>query len=208
MFPAPRSCSGRRADHSKVYIVSDAAENADPLVRAERLRRPGKAGVERAAALAQGLEDDDLLVRGIAVLSLLNESPDSVLSVLAPDAPARGDGAWTSARRFLAVEHLARALDAGEDAPVTAWPVEEWARTEQDPALRSRVAAICGRSSHDMSLIQSLARDHHWMVRARLAVALASRPGEADLAAVLQLLARDPHATVRRAAMSKGPATS
>lgn len=197
-----------RKDRATATSSVASAEVSDPLLRAEFLRRRDRGAAERTAALTRGLEDDDPLVRGVAVLSLLAEPPDAATRTAIAGAPAPSLEA-----RFLRAEWARRsgqehARAAGATTPPTS-PACAWARAETDPAIRSRAAAGCALlAAADESDLLSLARDPEWQVRARLATAFAGRRGAASAAAVLNLLAHDPHPTVRRAALSVGPAPS
>jgi hypothetical protein len=158
-------------------------------------------GAGRAEALARGLADEDPLVTGIAVLCWTNESPEAVARHLcsgsAPTGPAR----------FVVLDQLKRARAAGRDLPFRV-PACEWARTDEQPALRSQAAAACAvEPGVDPRTLESLARDPNWMVRVRLAVALSPQPVGPSASVVLNQLAHDPHPTVRHAA-SHGPAPS
>lgn len=176
---------------------SHSGHPADPLLRAESLRHLGPSGL---AALARGLDDEDLLVRGIAVLCLTHQEPGALARHLDP-AVARGPA------RFVWLEQRNDARADGRDLPVRV-PVCEWAGAEKEPSVRSVAAAACAHEPGvDARTIERLAADPSWIVRARLAAALA-QVREPEHAAVLQLLARDAHPTVRRAAMSDRPAHS
>ncbi len=138
-------------------------------------------------------------------MSLVSDPPDAATRLVVAAAASRSAEARLVLVEWAAVSGAGRPAAAGGEAP----PVCSWARTEAEPAIRSRAGAVCAlQGLADESLLMSLAHDPEWQVRARLAAALASRRGEAGATAVLNLLAHDPHPTVRSAAMSRGPATS
>lgn len=147
--------------------------------------------------------------------ALTDGSPELIERVA---ALCRSRAEWPACRdalRFVVLERSERARAAGRPAEALFAGDAEltdtcgWARTERDPAFRSRAAAACAREHvTDAALLQSLARDPDWRVRARVAGVLASHSREAGAAAVLQLLARDPHPTVRHAASLSRPALS
>jgi hypothetical protein len=135
---------------------------------------------------------------------LSDEPPDHAAGLLARAA----FGGPSTEVKFILVEWARRAALAPRPAPLAA-PVCNWAVAEPDPALRSRAAAACALAPDtNDSTLESLARDPVWQVRARLAATLASQRVDKGRPAVLNLLAHDPHPTVRRAAMSRGPAIS
>ncbi len=175
----------------------------DPLAKAERLRR--EEGPARVPELVRALADGDVLVRGIAVLSLtIENNPSQVLDALAPLVAAPEARESRDAARFVVVEVLRRGTPP---AAVGRFPVCDWAEHDRDAAVRSRAAMLCAAAPDaDPSLLERLARDADWTVRARLAAALSARRDAPAASAVLNVLAHDVHESVRRAA--SGPALS
>jgi hypothetical protein len=143
-------------------------------------------------------------VKGVAVMLLIDEPLENAARLLAP-AASRSPSAEV---KFILIEWARRAAVARRPAPLAA-PVCAWAVAEPDPALRSRAAAACALAPDtNDSTLERLARDPEWQVRARLAASLASQRIDEGRPAVLNLLAHDPHPTVRRAATSRGLAIS
>lgn len=174
-------------------------DGAALLAQAEQLRRSPAQGNERAEELLSALRNEEPLIRGIALLSLLNESQANSPTLLA----AGNDLDLQPWVRFVVLEQARKGR-----RPVPA-EVCDWAFTGAEPAVRARAAAACVNSgSSTESVLLRLARDPEWQVRARLAAALARSEEQPGHAVVLKALAEDPHPTVCRAARRSGPAVS
>ncbi len=175
---------------------------AAPMERAERARRLDATTDEGLKGLLEGLDDPEPLVRGVSVLSLRAAPPTDVLAGLA----ARPRDDVHPERRLLEIE-LLRALGR-DDVAGYAGALCRWAAGGGAPEIRARAAAGCVEiGSPDAALLERLAADDAWTVRARTASALSSslsagtrEPARNDL---IERLADDPHPTVRNAARAR-----
>lgn len=180
-------------------------EESEALTRAERVRALGDVSPVALEALIQALDDPDALVRGSAVIALIDEDPERVLAALQDHRQERESSALGRSPypgpRILEYELIARAsmsqrLDSTRTSLCAA------ALAEPDALVRSRAFASCVRAGvPDAQWLESATRDPAWAARARLAEALSSLAAF-DPAALeaLRRLADDDHTTVRLAA--------
>lgn len=150
-----------------------------------------------AAALTTGLDDPDPLVRGSAVHALLHLDPDDVGARL-----LETNGRWSAERTLLACEVAGRA-EASRLRPRLAERACVAARDEADARLRAHAAAACVRVL-GAGRAAAFVADPEWLVRARLAGALAALPPTPERQAALERLAADTHPTVRGLAVNAG----
>ncbi len=203
---AGRSAAGRTS--STTPGPGDArglTEESRALARAERVRALGEESPVALEPLIAALDDPDALVRGSAVIALLEEEPELVLGGLEAARKMRESRSPGPnphpGPRILEYELIARAsmnqrLASMNHDPCTA------ALLEPDALVRSRAVAACVRvGSPDAGWLAMATGDTSWSVRARLATAL-STPAKTDrlAAEALNRLGEDQHMTVRRAA--------
>jgi len=182
--PAPSEPSRTRGSHA--------------IDRAEQFQRLDWNREDDIRLLVEGLEDPEPLVRGISVVSLMNVPPERVLALLEDSA----DGAASDERRLLEIETLRRA----DVDPPRAYEgaLCRWSQSLSTPEIRARAASGCfERGGATAAMVDSLASDPEWSVRARLALALSRSSSDPLAAATLRLLHEDPHPTVRRAARAR-----
>jgi len=161
------------------------------------VRQLGQSPGVSAAALVAGLDDPDPLVRGCTVHALLHLNPDDVGARL-----LETDGRWSAERMLLAGEVAGRA-GALPLRTHLAERVCAAAGDETDPSLRAHAAAACVRVL-GAGRAEAFVADPDWVVRARLAAALAALPPSPERQAALERLAADTHPTVRGLAAHAG----
>ena len=161
------------------------------------MRQLGQSPGVSAAALAAGLDDPDPLVRGCTVHALLHLDPDDVGARLLETS-----GRWSAERTLLACEVAGRA-GGSPLRTLLAERVCAAARDETDAPLRAHAAAACVRTL-GAGRAAALVADPTWVVRARLAGALAALPPTPERQAALERLAADTHPTVRGLAANAG----